>query len=127
MATKRILAHFMHESERDAALPLINQPKITESYILGEIDEDKIPNLRQQGLIVQVLNPTEVTTRGGETRSARRGISPGSTTRGAAEPNRPDFYVIQLQGPLLEDWRQRLGSERVALLSYVPDNSYIAR
>jgi hypothetical protein len=40
---------------------------------------------------------------------------------------KPNFYIIQLKGPLLESWRQQLGNMGVILLEHIPTNSYTAK
>jgi hypothetical protein len=55
MPKRRIIAHFMHERERDTAKQMMSHVQATESYVFGEIDEERIPDLQRQGLIVQTL------------------------------------------------------------------------
>ncbi|MBC7262025.1 MAG: hypothetical protein H5T63_08425, partial [Chloroflexi bacterium] len=55
MTKKRIIAHFMHAEEEAAALQKMTNVQRTESYVLGEIDEADIAALRQEGLVIQVL------------------------------------------------------------------------
>jgi serine protease AprX len=135
MAKKRVIAHFMHEIEEAAALAALANAQQTESYVLGEIDEAKIAALRKKGLIVQVLEDVpEPETPGMDKEAApgvrvhRRQHEPSSK---AAEPTvdetGPAFYLIQLQGPLLEQWRKELDALKVRLLEYVPHNHYTAR
>ncbi len=56
MADKTVIAYFMHEVERDAARNMLSGAEVTESYVLGTIDEGRIPDLERQGLIVQVID-----------------------------------------------------------------------
>jgi hypothetical protein len=51
----RIIAHFMHGEELEAARRVMTAVEETESYVLGEVDESEIPRLREQGLIVERL------------------------------------------------------------------------
>lgn len=135
MAKKRIIAHFMHEDEEVAAVRAIENVQRTESYVLGEIDEADIPDLEAQGLIVQILEEEpEAETPGREVQPApgaavRRSVR-GPSAKGLAptiDRAKSNFYLIQLQGPLLEEWRSQLRSLRVKLLEYVPHNNYTAR
>jgi subtilisin family serine protease len=43
------------------------------------------------------------------------------------DDSNPNFYLIQLSGPLMEDWRAQLQNLDVDLLEYLPQNSYTAR
>ncbi len=134
MAKKRIIAHFMHEHEEVAAVQALEHAQRTESYVLGEIDEADIPELEAKGLIVQVLEEEpEVETPGREAQPVR-GTSVRMAVRGPSAAPAPtisrsksNYYLVQLQGPLLEDWRQQLRSLRVKLLEYVPHYAYTAR
>jgi serine protease AprX len=133
MGKKKVLAHFMHESEERAAHQFMQVQQETESYVFGEVDDNDIPRLQEQGLIVQVVqeHPT-AETRGGETGQERglTGISggpPPETPGAAPDRTRPTFYLIGLAGPLMEGWRQTLEGLHVELLEYVPLNHYTAR
>lgn len=57
MAKKRVIAFFMHETERDAANREIQGGTLTDSYVMGEIDENRINALKADGLIIQELPP----------------------------------------------------------------------
>ncbi|MGB9879726.1 MAG: S8 family serine peptidase, partial [Anaerolineae bacterium] len=135
MAKKRIIAHFMYAEEEAAALQKMSNVQRTESYVLGEIDEADIAALRQEGLVIQVLEEQpRVETPGEEVEPV-----PGSVVRRARyEPSakapkptvdrsKSNFYLIQLKGPLLEEWRQQLRRLRVRLLEYVPRDHYTAK
>ena len=43
----------MHEHERTAAASAIRDAQITDSYVIGEIDEANVPGLEHAGLIVE--------------------------------------------------------------------------
>nr|MBC7245292.1 S8 family serine peptidase [Chloroflexota bacterium] len=135
MAKKRVIAHFMNEQEESAALRKMTNVQRTESYVLGEIDEADIPALRQKGLVIQVLEEQP------RAETPGKGVEPipGTVLRRsreapsakAPEPtidrSKPNFYLIQLKGPLLEEWRRQLRQLRVQLLEYVPRDNYTAR
>lgn len=136
MARKRIIAHFMHEAEAAAAHERMPAAYGTESYLLGEIDEDDIPGLEEQGLIVQVLeDEPEAETPGGESHplpgvlrtALRRASSITGDVAIPADMGAPNFYCISLRGPLLEEWRQQLDQLGVDLLEHMPHDNYTAR
>ncbi len=144
MGNKRIIAYFMHEHEQAHALSLMPQGQTTESYVIGEIDEAQIPALETAGIIChEVAKSRKAETPGmmfeSRTAGARAGApgiggAPGfggaaglppvsrSARTGAAQ-----VYLIQLQGPLLEEWRTQLSALGVNLLEYVPPGAYTAR
>jgi len=59
MVKKRIIAHFMHEDELAAVKQKMPEGVETEAYVVGDVDEDDIPELQQQGIIVQEVQMPE--------------------------------------------------------------------
>lgn len=147
MATKRVIAYFMHESEQAAAAAALQNAVHTESYVLGDVDETQLAALRRQGLVVQEVappQPAETAGRGfeifpglrragaGPTRSttARAPAAPGAPGAAAADVipvDRPVYYLVQLREPLLEQQRAALAQLAVRLLERVPPEAYKAR
>lgn len=137
MATKRVIAYYMHESEEGLASARLANAERTESYVVGEIEEGEIAALEQAGLVVQVMPEA----RAAETPGRAFDVAPGLRRRGPVErgapaaplpgdappAGRPAYYLIQLAGPLLESWRAELAALGVALLEHVPRDSYKAR
>lgn len=134
MATKRVIAYFMHESERDAARTALGSAQVTESFVVGELDEANIESLRKQGLIVQELPARQAAKREEfGVQSHVKGVEPrpaGSAPTVAfdqAVPALVDFYEVALTGPLLESWREQLSNLGVTLMESLPDGSYKTR
>ena len=50
MATKHVIAYAMHETELAAAGPIVENAQWTESYVIGDVDEDRIEELERAGL-----------------------------------------------------------------------------
>jgi hypothetical protein len=105
----------MHEEEQGAAANPISNPQVTDSFVLGTIEESRIPELERRGLIVQVLNdqPVEETPGVGSPlvrslRSVREGIdSMKAPEVPSLDPSTPAFYVITLAGPSWMTGRRR--------------------
>jgi serine protease AprX len=134
MARKRVIAHYMHETERHAALQRIPQGEVTESYVLGDVEESDIANLRSQGLVVQILDEDPlVETPGGPAQPApmvRRGsVAHIRATAAAAAPATvaDNFYIVQMRGPLLESWKAQLAQLKVRLLEHMSGRAYTAK
>ena len=49
MAKKHVIAYFMHESERREAVQAMTSAEVTESFVMGELEESGIQALQQQG------------------------------------------------------------------------------
>jgi len=142
MATAKVVAHFMHESEMVAARDRLQDAEVTDSYVIGRVDDSEIAELEQQGLIVQRLEtePQEETSArfrmatALEPRVLTRGVraAPALDTAPAApateiDESGPNFYLVGLGGPLLEPWHMQLTQLGVTLLERVPPASYTAR
>jgi serine protease AprX len=140
MATKRIIAFFMHEPEQTEALRLMRNAQTTESYVIGDIDDGDIAALEARGIVCQEVpapRPPETPGMVFESMSARIGAPPAAETGAesvglpraprSARPGAPLVYLIQLRGPLLEEWRTQLSGQSVTLLEFVPPDAYTAR
>src|SRR3954467_14092810 len=105
MSRKHVIAYYMHESERDAALKMISAPEVTDAFVTGEMDDDDIQRARQEGLIVQTLPPLlseqeESSATGGPDTAAMMMETLGVDVD-AAVPAVEDYYMIRLRGPLI--------------------------
>jgi serine protease AprX len=134
MAKKKIIAHFMHESEEAEARQRMTDVETTDSYLVGEINEDEIPALREKGLIVQSIEEQpqiETPARDVEPFLGVRISRPGGRLMRATEPAigrvGANTYIIQLKGPMLEKWRQGFKELGIRLLEYLPKNSYTVK
>jgi subtilisin family serine protease len=134
VAETRVIAHFMHDSEKAEATQLLHDPEVTDSYVIGRIDDTEIPDLEQHGLIVQRVDEGADAETGPRVREAMAG-EPGVLTRGLPplrpateiDDSGPNFYLVSIAGPLLQPWRTQLDQRGVALLERVPPTSYTAR
>jgi len=133
MAKKRVIAHFMHESEQYEAMQSLGDAESTGSYVMGEIEESEIPQLEQKGLIVQSLDPQPAAAETPGTDWDLRAVAPAAPAAGAAprdaevDTSGPNFYLVALSAPLLESSRLELEQLGVELLERIPPSSYTAR
>ena len=131
----RIIAYFMHETERYAAETRMKDFEVTDSYIIGEIDPVDIPALQAAGLIIETLPEQPQVETPGRDWEVLPGVRPRALAetrrRGLAEApldlTKPNFYLVQLAGPILEQWRDRLTALQVNLLEYIPRNNYTVK
>ena len=138
----RIIAHFMQDEEREAARNEMTVFQETESFLLGEAEEVDIPKLEDQGLIVERVeeNPeTQAETPGAVSPSALvSALAQGQSRESAFERDvaaegpridftGPNFYLIGVSGPLVEEWRQKFDELEVELLERVPPGSFTAK
>jgi hypothetical protein len=140
MATKRIIAYFMHEAERDQARPLLQNVEETDSFLVGDIDEKSMANIKSAGLIVEELGAVPGLRSSQNLEAVHGAMKPklrssrGSTPRSGAGASLPvdtatdaAFYLVQLRGPLVESWRVRLQRLGIELAERYPNRVYKAR
>jgi len=135
MAKKRVIVYYMHETEQAEAARLMPFAEFTESFAIGEMDENAVNTLRKEGLIVQEqpvasshiaealegsLHMATAASVPGESPSEEIGAKKGS-------PSLIDYYLVRLRGPILEEWRQKLAASNVTLMEWVPNRGYKAR
>ena len=139
MAIRRVIAHFMHEVERDAAEREMPGSASTDAYVIGEIDDNRIAALEAQGLIVESLGdmtqtpatPERDRIHGAETVAGRMRAG-GPSTGGLLRPDdfpppdlsKPQYYFVWLKGPLLEVWRGALEKEGIQPTEVFPTGAY---
>ena len=147
MASKRVIAYFMHEYEQGAALEAMPGSISTDSYVVGDIDESQLEDLKAKGLVIEEL-PLIGQTPGVERAaihgaariaardSARRLVSQTFAFAGApqetdfdAAPDitQPQYFFLWLKGPILEEWRSDLAKLNVELVEKYPTGAYKVR
>jgi subtilisin family serine protease len=133
MATKHVIAYVMHETERDLAAQQVENAQVTDSYVIGDIDEQGIEELERAGLIVDEVAEagkprTNAMARG--SMSAERdveGWQPGDEAEiPPPEAGTPTQWLVTLSSPLLGDMREAIAATGAALDEYVPDHAYVA-
>ena len=134
----RVIAHFMHEQERDVAQQMMTDAEVAEGYLVGEVDEGQIPAMEAAGLIVETLDDEAPLETPGRDWEIMPGVErPGEPIGGReleaegleplVDPSGPNFYLIQLKGPLMQSWREQLDGLGIELLEYIPHHAYTAR
>lgn len=136
MARRRVMAFFMHEHEQISAAQMMPTGISTDSYALGELDDEQIAELRGKGLIVQDLGEAE---KAGPppTFEAIHGLPKAVSLMAeidlavvpppALDMNKPQFFLLWLSGPLLEQWRADLNKLGVRILEAFPTGAYSVR
>ena len=147
MTSKRIIANFFSNSARDKAREKMSDIEETESFLFGQIDENNIPLLQEQGLIVQTLddsvtaetpglasqNLQEVITRSiipHDKYFDNTKIDSASNMeipKDFVDGSKTNFYLIGLKGPLIEKWRKQISSLGVEFIAHIPYNHYTAK
>ena len=134
MPNKRVMAFYMHETERDTAQMMMLHAQSTDSFALGEADDAAIAEMRAKGLIIQELPaaqgaaPALEAFRGEmRVRAFPRAGGAASVDRSSPDLNQPQFYLVSLAGPLLEPWKAKLQQTGVELLEALPTGAYKVR
>ena len=133
MATKHVIAYAMHETELGDAARMVENAQVTESYVIGDIDEDRIEELERAGLVVDEVAPagrptTAAMARG--TLSAETGVdgwrAGDEDEIPPPEPGTPTQWLVSLNSPLMGEMREALGATGAHLDEYVPHHAYVA-
>jgi serine protease AprX len=146
MATKyRVIAHGMHESEIGFAAQTMPEGVVTKAFVTGDADESAIEKLRKGGLIVDIVCEIDDEDRPKELRPETPGLGaqaiPGrvrpitfSTSfsledlQAAPEVDltHPNVFLIQINGPLLEEYVEALSALGVELIDSFRHGFYSA-
>ena len=128
----RVIVYVMDNEDRDTASQAVGDlEERNDSFVLGEADPDTIDDLRNQGLLVQVLDeeePAEAAAPGpGVDVFAAKRVWVEREIEDMPRGDAPNVYLIQLKGPLLDRWRAALGEIGVKLLEAAPPFGFTAR
>lgn len=128
MAKKHVVVYFVTDREKELAARAIPDAKVTDSFMLGALEESEIDPLRKQGLVVAERTELGKTADREDVFRSAADTSAGpriaSSEIGVLDSEKPNYYLVTLLGPLLEDWRRELASVSVKLLEALPDNVY---
>ena len=148
MGIKKVKAYSLHEEEGDLLNNMIKEKKITnqkktDSFVIGDMDENDISHLQKQGLIVQVIEEKPIAkTPGAEAKMFNSMIKNRSSLRDTAitdertiidlnsvsvDDTEPQYYLLKIDGPLLEEYRKVLENNNIILLEYIPTNNYTTK
>lgn len=136
MPVRKVIAYFMHEEEDRLIAPLITNQQRTDSYYIGEADDATLQQLRNQNIIVQIIeqNPRPFQERMG-VRNITRGrglankqlINPDAVNREQETAGFPAYYKFYLDGPLLETYRSDLQGVGIDVTEFFPPDAYLVR
>lgn len=130
MATISISAYYYSKKEKDTILQHLNPIAETESYIFGTIEVSKVGNLKRQHILFDLQqDPSEKTeSLSGELSTRLKGTRSFQfySNIKATEPlsSTTSFHVIQLIGPLLDEWKSALRKNNVEIREMIGDKIY---
>jgi serine protease AprX len=131
MVKRRVICNYFNEESKLKAQDKIENAKVTDSFIVGDIDEQDIPLLeKEKGLIVQIVqSKNSVITPGKMSSNNLRELNNASLEERSLtmDQNKSNFYVIELDGPLLKEWKQEINDLGVRLISSIPYNNYLSK
>jgi hypothetical protein len=81
MPMKRIIAYYMHEAERDAAVQYLSSARDAGSYVIGNVNEADVPALVNAGLVVEKVSDAPAEPPAGRPRREGRVGSAGTRAR----------------------------------------------
>ena len=121
----------MHETEEAALNQLMPAAKKTESFFIGELDDQQIKTMRGQGLLIREME--EISAADIEPKLLK-GIFVPSLTKSAPEDlidlnagSYPGYFRFEMDEPLIEEYREVLNTIGIEIVELRPVNSYIVR
>jgi serine protease AprX len=134
MAKKHIAAYFLDDNVKKEALEMIGaSAHATDAFVFGEADDPTISKLESLGLIVQDQTPPDLPSlapaplpRPQSTRGIMRSFRSALDVADPV-PAEIDYYVLTLNGPLIEDWREQLNNAGVQIIEAVSAVGYKVR
>jgi serine protease AprX len=150
MATKRVIAYTFHENEHIAVGNALDNTVVAESYVIGDIEETRIDDLRGLGVLVEDLEqgPT-TTTLGMSAEPAGVGVTGGDAEEaapnmgvviggGGAElaglstppplgPRDEALWTTKLSTPLLPETRKKIDDLGLEVTERIAQTSFLVR
>src|SRR5215204_1508961 len=124
---KRVIASYFTDEALNKAKEKIDQLNVTNSFVFGEIDENDIPLLKKQkGIILDILEDDQVIETSGRSTLLDRDLQ-FEAPMNVIDQNQPNFYILELKGPLLKEWRNQIDKNGVKLLTSIPYNNFTAK
>ncbi len=113
MARKRIVAHFMHEHERDSVRPLLSEEVLRDGFWIANVDERDIPQIRKNGLFVRILEE-----------KPQPPTRPRPSVAAVARPAE-DYFLMKIAGPFVQE--TELKNRNVQVLGRLQGNQLRVR
>ncbi len=129
MAMKRVIVYVMHEHELALATQTLDGAETSDSIVIGSGDEQAIQMLRDRGLVVEEVHEPTVEQRRTLKRTLDSWFRENSSLARlrSAVHDQPAYYLLTLDGPLLEPWRQLLADADVHAVERQPNGALKVR
>lgn len=146
--TKKVIVYFMHKDEEVLAKAIMPNSKRTEGYAIDECSRSQIKKMKDKGLAIHVLHPEMlIINTPGKTRTLNYAMEKGQRKLKSENIDSrqdlniqnlvsekhemsmaddfPAFYIITLDMPLLQEFKEKLNEIGITILQHVPYNNYI--
>ncbi len=134
LVKRRVIVNYFSETSKLKAQSKIENANITSSFIVGNIEEQDIPALKKEkGLIVEVLQRKDpvITSRIFENEDSNLvgddHPKPSPTPPTTLRQDETNFFIVELDGPLLKEWKKILNDLGVNLISSVAYRKYLVK
>jgi serine protease AprX len=130
MARKRVIAHFMHESEAAQVVPRLSDRVVTAGFAVGEIDEADMAELERRGIVFQEVEEAPRPRLGAPAARARVSMAAADAAAApppGAPPAPSNTFYLTLSGPLLAEWRTQLEGLGVAFREALAGYRWVTR
>ena len=139
----KVIAYYMNDYELKKILDFINSPIVTEGFVKGEIGNAELNEFEKNNIIFSLIDDApQIDTPGSVNKEIKVRqlnvqwdsfnfddilLAEEEKNIIADEiPKYPAYYLLTIDGPLLEDYKKKISSKGVELLQYFPENTYSA-
>jgi serine protease AprX len=135
MATQRVVVQCTTAQERERVTSALDDVAVSGVVVSGRIDEQRIPELREAGLSVDIVREqvrAPLASAGSAPAPAARtpagdAVAADALELLAAPVRSDDMWVLQVAGPLLPQWREQLEQRDVTVVEHQGGFRYTAR
>lgn len=120
-----LLAYYYNEEEEELIREYLKDPEWTDSFAFGTIQTTDVPQLKKKGILVDIL--TDTTQRKIPKKTMSKSLGNKFLSLGidqGDERKKPNYYLINLKGPLLQNWKNELEAREINIIENLQQNTY---
>lgn len=131
-----VYAHFLHSKQKAELKEIMPGAAETDSFLYGKIDPKKIKKYEKNGIhFEEILEEKQIPTPGIQAqrvvplvaKKLNVATRKTKTPRLSVDKKTTTYYLIQLDGPLLDEWRTSFQDLNVIFTQRISINNFIAK
>ena len=129
-------AHFLHGKQKARLKKLMPDAVETDSFLYGKIDNNLIKKNEKNGIHFEILpKQKEIQTPGIQTQKIISLVAKKlnttkikvKTPRLSVSKKDTTYYLIQLNGPILDEWKNSFQKLKIIFTQHIPIHNYVAK